>query len=392
MNKINSLLQKIKPEIRNTQMAEVFKYNEEISKIPGIIKLTLGEPDFNTPSHIKKAGIKAILQNKSHYTATMGDLKTRRAAAEYLKKYRLNYRPEDEIVITSGVTGGIYAILTSIVSENDEILIPTPVFPLYFPIIKTNKGKIVYINTAPNKFLLSPQMLKKALKEHPNAKAIILNSPSNPTGMAYSKEHLEELSRILDKYNIFVISDEIYSDLIFGHSHFSIARLLPDQTFVLNGLSKSHAMTGWRVGLIAGPAPLISEVSKIHELSVTSITTNSQHAAIEAFSKGIDDSSSMLTEYRKRRDYLYNCLTNMGLSCTKPDGTFYMMAKIPERFEQDDFTFSIQLAKEAKVGVLPLSGFGPGGEGFIRFSYAASMDMLREAVSRLDTFFSDSKL
>ncbi|KAF0495722.1 aminotransferase class I/II-fold pyridoxal phosphate-dependent enzyme [Pediococcus acidilactici] len=386
-DKVNALLERIKPSVKNTQMAQVFKYNEEISKIPGVIKLTLGEPDFNTPEHVKEAGVQAIRDNKSHYTATAGDPKVRQAAAQYLKqKYDQDYDPENELVITAGVTGGMYATLTSIVSEGDEVLIPTPIFPLYFPIVKTNQGKIVYMNTAENNFLLSPEQLENTLQAHPRAKAIILNFPSNPTGMTYTKEQLTALADILRKYDIFVISDEIYSDLIFDQKHYSISHLLPDQTIVLNGLSKSHAMTGWRVGIIAGPAPLVEQIEKIHELSVTSITTVAQYAALEAFQNGLNDSEPMRVEYKKRRDYLHDALVKLGIECSKPQGTFYLMAKIPSDLEQDDFKFSMQLAKEAKVAVIPGSSFGPGGEGYVRFSYAASMDDLTNAIARIEKF------
>lgn len=386
-DKVNALLERIKPSVKNTQMAQVFKYNEEISKIPGVIKLTLGEPDFNTPEHVKEAGIQAIRDNKSHYTATAGDPKVRQAAAQYLKqKYDQDYDSENELVITAGVTGGMYATLTSIVSEGDEVLIPTPIFPFYFPIVKTNQGKIVYMNTAENNFLLSPEQLESTLQAHPRAKAIILNFPSNPTGMTYTKEQLTALADILRKYDIFVISDEIYSDLIFDQKHYSISHLLPDQTIVLNGLSKSHAMTGWRVGIIAGPAPLVEQIEKIHELSVTSITTVAQYAALEAFQNGLNDSEPMFVEYKKRRDYLHDALVKLGIECSKPQGTFYLMAKIPGDLEQDDFKFSMQLAKEAKVAVIPGSSFGPGGEGYVRFSYAASMDDLTNAIARIEKF------
>lgn len=386
-DKVNALLERIKPSVKNTQMAQVFKYNEEISKIPGVIKLTLGEPDFNTPEHVKEAGVQAIRDNKSHYTATAGDPKVRQAAAQYLKqKYGQDYDPENELVITAGVTGGMYATLTSIVSEGDEVLIPTPIFPLYFPIVKTNQGTIVYMNTAENNFLLSPEQLESTLQAHPRAKAIILNFPSNPTGMTYTKEQLAALADILRKYDIFVISDEIYSDLIFDQKHYSISHLLPDQTIVFNGLSKSHAMTGWRVGIIAGPAPLVEQIEKIHELSVTSITTVAQYAALEAFQNGLNDSEPMRVEYKKRRDYLHDALVKLGIECSKPQGTFYLMAKIPGDLEQDDFKFSMQLAKEAKVAVIPGSSFGPGGEGYVRFSYAASMDDLTNAIARIEKF------
>jgi aminotransferase len=204
--------------------------------------------------------------------------------------------------------------------------------------------------------------------------------------MTYTKEQLAALADILRKYDIFVISDEIYSDLIFDQKHYSISHLLPDQTIVLNGLSKSHAMTGWRVGIIAGPAPLVEQIEKIHELSVTSITTVAQYAALEAFQNGLNDSEPMRVEYKKRRDYLHDALVKLGIECSKPQGTFYLMAKIPGDLEQDDFKFSMQLAKEAKVAVIPGSSFGPGGEGYVRFSYAASMDNLTNAIARIEKF------
>ena len=363
--KTNSLHKRIKPAIQATETTEIFRFNEKISKIPGIIKLTLGEPDFNTPAHIKAAAIKAINENHSHYTEMAGTKEVRTAAAHYLsKKYDLIYDSNSEITLTTGVTEAVYDTLSAIVGSGDEVLIPTPVFPLYFPIIRMNGGKPIFIDTSKTDFLLSPDDLKHTLESHPNAKAIILNSPSNPTGMTYTKNQLIQLSSILEKYDIFVISDEIYSDLVFDNSYFSIARLLKDQTILLNGLSKSHAMTGWRVGLMCGPAELLAEISKIHELTVTSINSISQQAATEAFTNGLNDSSIMLKDYLTRRDFLYKELQNLGISCNKPSGSFYLFAKIPDGFEQNSEKFCLNLAYNAKVALIPGSHFGPGGEGY----------------------------
>ena len=232
-------------------------------------------------------------------------------------------------------------------------------------------------------------MLEKHLREHKDAvKAVILNYPSNPTGVTYSKEQVKALATVLKKYPVFVISDEIYSELSYDEEHVSIAEFLREQTILINGLSKSHAMTGWRVGFIFAPQELTREIIKVHQYLVTAASTISQRAAVHALIEGIDDGLIMKEEYRVRRDFLYEKMTELGFKVAKPAGAFYLFAKIPEQMEQDSMKFCVDLAQKAKLAVIPGIAFGKEAEGYIRLSYAASMEQLEEAMKRLTKYFS----
>lgn len=382
-----NLKDKIKPDVLRTQLSNIYGFSEKISKIPDLVKLTLGEPDFATPKHVKQAAIAAIDDDESHYTATWGRIETRKAAADFLKnKYDIDYDPETQLVITNGVTEAMYDTLATFIEEGDEVLVPTPAFPVYYSLIDLNGGKLVQINTQPDGFLLTPDRLQKAIAEHPNAKMIILNFPSNPTGRTYSADEIQALAEILAKTDLIVVSDEIYSELTYGQKHTSIAKFLPDQTILFNGLSKSHAMTGWRIGIFAGPANLVEQIAKVHELVTTSVMTAAQVAAEEAFSNGQDDALPMVEQYIKRRDYLHEGLEKLGFKNELPEGAFYIFAKIPADLNQNSYDFCIEVAEKAKVGMIPGSSFGAGGEGYVRLSYATSLDNIKEALNRLQKY------
>ncbi|ANZ57912.1 aminotransferase class I/II-fold pyridoxal phosphate-dependent enzyme [Fructilactobacillus lindneri] len=381
------LTSEVKKNVLNTKLSNIYGFSEKLAEIPDLIKLTLGEPDFATPEHVKKAAIAAIQNNDSHYTATWGRIETRKAAADFLKqKYGLDYNPETELVITNGVTEAMFDTMETLISDGDEVLIPTPAFPVYYSLIDLNGGKRVAINTQDDDFLLTPQKLQNVIAKHPNAKALILNFPSNPTGRTYSESQIKALADVIANTNLLVISDEIYSELTYGRKHTSIAKYLPEQTILFNGLSKSHAMTGWRIGLFAGPADLVTEIAKVHELVTTSVMTAAQDAAEEAFGNGKDDALPMVTEYVKRRDYLSNALADLGFENHLPEGAFYIFAKIPAEYNQDSYDFCLDVAQNARVGMIPGSSFGPGGEGYVRASYATSMDNLHEAIKRLQAY------
>ncbi|KRN78617.1 aromatic amino acid aminotransferase [Fructilactobacillus lindneri] len=381
------LTSEVKKNVLNTKLSNIYGFSEKLAEIPDLIKLTLGEPDFATPEHVKKAAIAAIQNNDSHYTATWGRIETRKAAADFLKqKYGLYYNPETELVITNGVTEAMFDTMETLISDGDEVLIPTPAFPVYYSLIDLNGGKRVAINTQDDDFLLTPQKLQNVIAKHPNAKALILNFPSNPTGRTYSESQIKALADVIANTNLLVISDEIYSELTYGRKHTSIAKYLPEQTILFNGLSKSHAMTGWRIGLFAGPADLVTEIAKVHELVTTSVMTAAQDAAEEAFGNGKDDALPMVTEYVKRRDYLSNALADLGFENHLPEGAFYIFAKIPAEYNQDSYDFCLDVAQNARVGMIPGSSFGPGGEGYVRASYATSMDNLHEAIKRLQAY------
>ncbi|OFI48008.1 aromatic amino acid aminotransferase [Floricoccus penangensis] len=380
--------------INKIAVSEIRQFDQEVSKIPNIIKLTLGEPDFNTPEEVKAAGIAAIADNQSHYTGMSGLLPLRQAVSEFMKeKYNLSYNPDNEILVTVGATEAISASLLSILVEGDKVLIPAPNYPGYEPIITLAGGEVTTIDTTPNNFILTPETLEQSLIDGgESVKAIILNYPSNPTGVTYSREQIKEFAEVLKKYEVFVISDEIYSELNYtGEEHVSIAEFIPEQTIVINGLSKSHAMTGWRIGFILATEAITAQLIKTHQYLVTAATTNAQFAAIEALTAGKNDAYPMKVEYIKRRDYIVEKMTALDFEIIKPDGAFYIFAKIPAGYEQNSFKFLLDFAQKKQVAFIPGSAFGKLGEGYVRLSYAASMETIETAMSRLKEYMEENK-
>lgn len=387
LSSLNKRLDLVKP-------GAIRAFDNEISSIPDILKLTLGEPDFNVPNHIKQAAIDSINNDDSHYAASNGKIELRQAAADFLKdRYDLDYDAQEEIIATVGATEAIYTVLTSILNEGDKVLLPTPIFPLYIPITLIDGAEPVFMDTSANGFVLSPEMLKAAIAEHGDKiKAIVLNFPSNPTGVTYTAEEVQALADVLRDTNIIVISDEIYSELTYDAKHASMAKYLPEQTILLNGVSKSHAMTGYRIGFLAAPAPLVARLGLIHQFTITTATNSAMVAATEALSTaaGKQDTLDMKAEYQKRRDYVYDQMTQLGFTVPKPNGAFYIFAKIPAELSQDDVAFARDLAYKNKLALIPGSAFGPGGEGYVRISYAASMTTLQEAMKRLGEYIKES--
>lgn len=363
-------------------------FDEKCSSIEGIIKLTLGEPDFNTPEHVKAAGIQAIQNNYSRYTPNAGELKLRQAVSAFFQeKYNVTYRAEDEIIVTVGATEAYSASLLAILNPGDKVLIPTPTFPGYEPVVTLAGAEAVHIDTSSNGFVLSPEMIRQAMSTHGQAvKAIILNYPSNPTGVTYNRQEVQAIADCLKEFNIFVISDEIYSELTYEGQHVSISEFIPDRTILVSGLSKSHAMTGWRVGFILTPASIAREISKSHQFIVTASTSISQYAAINALTEGKNDGQIMKDAYQERRDFVCGVLAKLEMEVARPSGAFYVFAKIPANFEQNSLAFCEDLAVTEKLAIVPGSAFGPGGEGYVRISYAASLATLEEAMNRLTRF------
>lgn len=379
---------KFNTKIEQIAVSDIRQFDSEVSEIPGIIKLTLGEPDFNTPEHIKQAAIKAIEANHSHYTPNAGIPALRKAAAAYYnEKFNLNYQPE-QVVTTVGATEGIAASLQTIINPDDTVIVPTPIFPIYIPDTKINEGNVILVDTSADGFILTAQRLQEVIEEHPLAriKAVVLNYPSNPTGVTYTRQQLEEIAQVARDYDFWVISDEIYAELTYQKKHISMGEILPEKTILLTGLSKSHAMTGWRVGYILGPEDFCEQVVKSHQYMVTSPTSVSQYAALEAMTNGQKDSLLMKKEYAKRRDFLLKELTEAGFATASPDGAFYLFAKIPAGCASDSWTFVRSLAQEAKVALIPGVSFGPGGEGYVRISYAASMEKLKQAAAAIKQY------
>ena len=382
LNRLNNNFAKLTP-------GGIREFDYQVSAIPGIIKLTLGEPDFNVPAAMKQAAIDSINANDSHYAPGNGTLVLRQAIAHFMQdRYELEYDPENEIAVTVGATEGIFASLSTIINSGDEIIIPTPTFPFYMAVTKILGGIPIEVDTSGDDFVLTPARLQSVLEEHPNAKGLVLNYPSNPTGVTYTQDQIKALADTIKSTNLIVIADEIYSELVYGATHTSIANYIPEQTLILNGASKSHAMTGYRIGFIAGPQELMKSVSAIHAMLVTAASNPAMAAAVAAFGtdEGKTATQEMKDAYEQRRDFVVNSLQKLGFELINPQGAFYVFVKIPEQYGNDDLKFATDLANEGKVAVIPGSFFGAGGQGYVRISYATSMENLTGALDNIAAF------
>lgn len=387
------LSQRFNKQLNRIEVSMIRQFDQSISDVPGILKLTLGEPDFTTPDHVKEAAKRAIDDNQSHYTGMAGLLELREAVSDFVKeKYQLSY-DENQILVTVGATEALSASLVAILEAGDRVLLPAPAYPGYEPIVKMMGADIVEIDTTENDFVLTPEMLEKAIIEQGDKlKAVILNYPTNPTGVTYSREQIQAFAEVLKKYPIFVLSDEVYAELTYtDEPHVSIAEYLPEQTILIQGLSKSHAMTGWRIGLILSSPAIIAQVIKSHQYLVTAAATPMQYGAIEALKNGKDDAVPMRDEYKVRRDYIIEKMSELGFQIIKPDGAFYIFAKIPAGYSQDSFAFLQDFARKKAVALIPGVAFGQYGEGYVRVSYAASMEVIREAMKRLKEYMEECK-
>lgn len=385
---MSPLQKRLNPQVNQIAVSLIRQFDERVSTIPNILKLTLGEPDFDTPEVVKEAGIKAITDNFSHYTGMSGLPELREVACAFVqKKYGVTYDWQKEAIVTVGGTEAIAATLFSMLEAGDKVLMPTPIYPGYEPVITLAKATPVYIDTSQTGFVLTPELLESALKEHgQSVKVVILNYPSNPTGVTYSREEVAALASVLKKYEVFVVSDEIYSELVYDETHTSIAEFLPEQTILINGLSKSHAMTGWRIGFIFGPEDYVREIIKVHQYLVTAASTISQKAAYVALTTGINEGQVMKEAYQERRDFVFQKMTQFGFEVAKPSGAFYVFAKIPAAYIQNSMDFCVDLAEKAQLAIIPGIAFGQAGEGYVRISYAASLETLTEAMNRLEKY------
>ncbi|MBD7936912.1 MULTISPECIES: aminotransferase A [Cytobacillus] len=374
----------VNPKVKSIEISGIRKFFNMVSDTKDMISLTIGQPDFSTPTHVKEAAKSAIDEDYTSYTHNAGDLKLRAAATDFVKeKYQLNYDPSTEVIVTSGASEAIDITLRTILDENCEVILPGPVYPGYEPIIRLCGATPVHADITKNQFKMTASLILPLINE--NTRAIILPYPSNPTGVSLSKGEIEEIAHLVRGKDIFIIADEIYSELSFDSQHFSIGSILKEQTIVINGLSKSHAMTGWRIGLLFAPEKIAKHILKVHQYNVTCASSISQMAALQALTKGIDDALPMKEEYKKRRDYVFQRLTEMNLEVVKPNGAFYFFVKIPLK-KVSSFDFCLQLVKHSGVAVVPGSAFSSYGEGYFRLSYAYSMATLEEGLNRLASF------
>ncbi|WP_129045230.1 aminotransferase class I/II-fold pyridoxal phosphate-dependent enzyme [Companilactobacillus metriopterae] len=385
-NSVKDVYNKI---INSLGVSKIRLFNDKFSKIPGIIKLTLGEPDFNVSEHVKEAAIRSIQENKSHYSEQKGIPELRDAISKYLKtRQGLDYDPESEIVVTIGATEAIFSSMGAILNPGDKVIVPTPTFALYMPIIEVLGGIPIQVDMSEDGFRLTGKKLEEVLAKEgeDSVKAILMNFPGNPTGYEYTESDLQEIVDVVKDKKIYVVSDEIYSEITYGQEHVSLAKLMPGKTVVINGLSKSHAMTGYRIGYIAAPKDFITNASKMHAYTVTAPSNPAQYAAVEALTVGIDDAKAMRDVYQERRDFVVSRLNELGYETQVPEGAFYSFSRIPSEYGMDDVEFAEKLANEAKVGVTPGSAFGKGGENHFRISYASSIEDLTEAMNRIEKF------
>ena len=389
------LIKYVRKGLAETPSSPILKFSDYASKIPDVVKFTLGEPDFNTPDHIKEAAKRSIDENHSHYAPSNGTMSLRKAASQFLsKKYDQNYDPETEVLVTTGVTESIFDAVLATLNSGDVMVVPTPIFPLYMTdenII--NEGiEVVKVNTSDDGFKLTPAKLQKVIDQYGDrVRMLVMNYPTNPTGVMYSQDELDALADVIRDKPIFALCDEIYSELNYDQPHASMEKTLHDQVILMNGVSKSWAMTGYRIGIVCAPKDILQQIAKIHQAIATTEPTPMQDAAEEAFKNGMDDALPMKEEFQKRRDVLYAGLTKLGFECAKPQGAFYIFAKIPEGFDQDDNQFIYELVDKAHVAVSAGSSFSEGGQGYIRFSYAVAMDQIKEGLKRLEKFVKENK-
>ena len=377
----------ISQKIQNIKPSGIRKFFDILEEMTDAISLGIGEPDFVTPWHIRDAGIYSLERGHTKYTSNAGMLELRREIANYLRRrFDLEYDYTNQILVTVGGSEAIDLAIRVLVNPGDEVIIPVPSFVCYGPLTEMAGGVPVYVElTAENGFRLTPEQLKAAIT--PRTKALVLPFPSNPTGGIMERRDLEAIAQVLEGTDIMVLSDEIYAELTYGQRHVSPANLtsLKDRTIVVNGFSKSHAMTGWRMGYVCGPEPVIQQMLKLHQFGIMSAPTTSQYAAIEAMRSGDEDIAHMREEYDSRRRYLVENLNRIGLDCFEPKGAFYVFPCIRSSGLSSD-EFCERFLREEKVAVIPGTAFGPGGEGYVRACYASSMRDLTESISRLDNF------
>lgn len=363
------------------------KFFDVVSEMPDAISLGVGEPDFDTPWHIREEGIYSLEQGNTFYTSNAGLLELRQEICNYTRRrLGISYDPASEVLVTVGGSEAIDLAFRAMLNPGDEAAYIEPSFVCYMPCITLADGVPVSIPLKEeNRFRLTPEELLGAITE--KTKLLVLSYPNNPTGAIMEREELGKIANICIEKDIYVISDEIYMELTYGVKHTSIASLpgMKERTLVVNGFSKAFAMTGWRLGYVTGPAQIIQQMTKIHQYAIMSAPTTAQYAAIEALRNGDKDVEMMRDSYNKRRNYLLKAFKEMGLSCFEPQGAFYMFPCIKE-FGISSEEFAARLLREEKVAVVPGSAFGDSGEGFLRISYAYSIEELREALGRLKRF------
>ena len=382
----------VKQKVVDLPPSGIRKFFDLAASMEGCISLSIGEPDFVTPKVMMDAAIESLNQGKTAYTSNAGLIELREEICNYLKKYDLSYNAATEVLVTVGASEAIDLAFRALVGEGDEVLIPDPSFVCYGPLATMAGATPVYLNTyEKDDFRLTAEELEAKIT--PNSKVLLLPYPNNPTGGIMTKEDYEPIAKIVEKYNLFVICDEIYSELVYGgEKHYSFAALpgMKERSLVLNGFSKAFAMTGWRVGYACGPADVMAAILKVHQYGIMSAPTMGQYGALEGLRNGDADVARMVASYDERRKVIVQGFRDMGLSCFEPKGAFYCFPCIKSTGMSSE-EFVEKLLMEEKVAVVPGNAFGASGEGFIRCSYASSMENIKEALKRIESFINRHK-
>lgn len=380
----------ISDKIEQIQPSGIRKFFDIVSEMENVISLGVGEPDFDTPWHIRDEGIYSLEKGRTYYTSNAGLMELRQEISNFIAdKYKVAYIPKSEILVTVGGSEAIDLAMRVMLEQGDEVLIPQPSFVSYEPCAVMAGGSVRTIDLkAENEFRLTAQELRENVTE--KSKILVMPFPNNPTGAIMTREDLEAVAEVIIEKDLIVISDEIYSELTYGEKHVSIASLpgMKERTILLNGFSKAYAMTGWRLGYACGPEEVIAQMTKLHQFAIMSAPTTSQYAAVEALKNGDEDIASMREAYDGRRRYLMHVFKEMGLSCFEPFGAFYVFPCIKE-FGMSSDEFAQRLLDEERVAVVPGSAFGDCGEGFIRISYAYSLDNLKIAMGHIQNFITN---
>lgn len=386
---IEQLLNKKIAEIKPSGIRKFFDIAAEME---GVVSLGIGEPDFPTPLNVREAGIRSITEKGTAYTANVGLLELRKGISKYLEdRFHLEYNPQTQILVTIGASEAVDLALRVIVEAGDEVLVPDPGYVSYAPSVMLASGVAVAVPTyEEDDFRLTAEAIEAQITA--KTKAIIFCYPNNPTGAVMEEEDLRKIAAVLRKHNILVITDEIYAELIYGIKHTSIATLpgMAERTVVISGFSKTFSMTGWRLGYACGPTSVIEAMKKVHQYVIMSAPTMSQWAAVEALESGMSFVKEMVEEYDRRRQVIVQGFRDLGFSCFEPKGAFYCFPRISDLgLSSDDFCE--KLLEAEKVAVVPGSAFGDGGEGFVRASYASSMENIKEALVRIERFSQNYK-
>ena len=383
---LNSKIQKIKP-------SGIRRFFDIANEMDHVISLSIGEPDFKTPWHVREEGIRSLEKGKTWYSPNRGFANLRNEISRYFKRrFNVEYNPDSEVLVTVGGSEAIDACIRCVVEEGEEVLIPQPSFVCYEPLAQMADAKTVIIETkAENNFRLTPEELESHIT--PKSKLLILPFPNNPTGAVMRRSDLEEIAKIVEKHNLFVLSDEIYGELTYGNeSHVSFAEIegMKERTVVISGFSKTYAMTGWRLGYALGPAPVLDQMTKLHQFAIMSAPTTAQYAAIEALKNGDSDIENMKKQYDMRRRLVVGIFQKMGLDCFEPHGAFYCFPSIKSTGLTSE-QFCLGLINSKHVAVVPGNAFGECGEGYIRVSYSYSLNHLGEALNRIEEYLNEIK-